>query len=176
MTNSPTQIQLSEDLSAQRKLDLLKSHETLVVRVSTAGRNFNRNDLGDALQLMVLSRYFPNLPPNLDFTRIAEMIRDESFRIPLTVTVDADNTRDFEFTLDQLPKPVAEEIKKAIASDEGLKALKESGILALAVANPIPQETSKSASHLDTYKWWYIGGGAALVIGITTAIVLRKKG
>lgn len=172
----PSQIQLSEDLSAQRKLDLLNSHRTLVVRVSTADRNFNQNDLADALQSMVLSRYYPKLPPNPDFSRIAEMMREENgFRIPFTVTVEADKTRDFEFSLDQLPKLVAKEIKRAIASDEGSKSLKENGILALAVGEPIPQKTSKTASHLDTYKWWYISGCAVLTLGISAMVIARKK-
>ena len=34
---------------------------------------------------------------------------------------------------------------------------------------------TKSASHLDTYKWWYIGGGTALAVGITAAVVMRNR-
>ena len=41
----------------------------------------------------------------------------------------------------------------------------------------IDRKASKStaASHFDTYKWWYIGGGTALAIGITAAVVMRNR-
>ena len=166
-----------DNLSSQRRLSQLNSHNTLVIQSPLRMKNeeFGENRIFDAdvlkaiLTRMVLNHGTGSLNEAGAIRRTLE--RGDA----LAGGASTDTDHVLAVHLEAFDDPLTKLIKDTIASDEGYNYLKNNLNLEIGVRDPVKVGKAESASHFDTYKWWYIGGGTALAIGITAAVVMRNR-